>query len=256
MKQKTFISYWYLVGLFLFGFCQQAKAQWIRGKDNRMEASEHIQNLEKGTLIVRLSSKYKNIQALEKALLNNDRSAKDRKRLDKKLHKIRAKQSKANNEICYSFDEYYKFSQFRFVYDTSMVHVLNGKSSGFFLNKNMAIDSSISIDTNSPVYILSFGQTDASETQNLEGYIIYDYKNNIPPKPFPYFVRSAYGPANFLNALVGKSGSQSPNFTKMTYRLNNSLTKYFKQVIYEEKNRGLKEELNELKKETKDEKKE
>jgi hypothetical protein len=256
MKQKTFIAYWYLVGLFLFGFCQQAEAQWIRGKDNRMEASEHIQDLEKGTLIVRLSSKYKNIQALEKALLSDKLSAKDRKRLHKELNKIRATQNKNNNEIRYSFDEYYKFSQFRFVYDTAMVHVLNGKSSGFFLNKNMAIDSSISIDPYAPLYILSFGQTDASETQNLEGYIIYDHKNNILPKPFPYFVRSAYGPANFLNALTGKSGSQSPNFTKMTYKLNNRLTNYFKQVIYSEKNRELKEELNELKKETKDEKKE
>jgi hypothetical protein len=253
MKQKKFISYWLLAGFLLFGFCQETKAQWIRSKDNRMKASEHIKDLEKGILIIRLSSKHNNIQALEKALLSNNLSAKDREQLDKKRNKIRDKQSKTNNEIRYSFDEHYKFSQFRFVYDTAMVKVLSGQSSGYFLNANMAIDSSISIDPNAPLYFLSLGQTDGTETQNLEGYVIYDYKNKTLPKPFPYFVRSAYSPTNFLNALVGKSESQYPNFTKMTLRLNNRLTNYLKQVIYEEKTQELQEELKKLKKETKDE---
>ncbi len=225
-RQYFSTSKYLLFALILLVSSQEGVAQIIKGKKNKSKAAEHIVALKEGTLVMLLPSKHKNIAAIEKALAKEGLSTTSKNRLKKKRKKILKKQQKANEAIVDALWEYYEFSSFKVLYDTSMVHILAGKASGYFLDDNLKIDPSINIDHTTPIYSVRFGKGIVSETNHFEGFIIRDSDNEQPPKPFPYYVKAKYPPSSVFAAFIGKAENVSPDFTKMISKLNNNLTNY------------------------------
>ncbi|MFT6706808.1 MAG: hypothetical protein ACJATF_001645, partial [Flavobacteriales bacterium] len=238
-----------LFSLVLLASSQNGVAQIIKGKKNKYKAAEHIVALKEGTLVMLLSSKHKNILAIEKALGQKGLSSKSKKRLNKNRTKILQKQKKANGDIVYALGEHYDFSELRILYDTAMVHILAGKSSGYFLDNDLKIDPSINIDHNAPIYSVRFGQGSVSETNNFEGFIIRDSDNEQPPKPFPYFVKANYPPSSVFAAFIGKGADVSPDFFKMISKLNINLTNYYPEAQFKITKKKLRETFEKQQKE-------
>lgn len=253
MRKKDAIINCSLVGLFFLLAMPIGEAQILKGRENKDASAEHIVNLRNGTLVVRLVSKHNNISALDEQLAAEGVGENQKKQLRNRRDNMLEKQTKANKEIVKSLDRHYSFSDYRVLYDTAMVYLLDGKTEGYFLNSKMEIDPKISINSNAPFYILSVGQTSTSETHNLEGLIVSDRANVDLVKPFPYFTKSIYPPVSFFDAFIGRSASIFPDFKKMIVRLNKKLTIYHKDVEYKSKNQSLKEEMRELKEKLKEE---
>lgn len=233
----------------LLAFSQNGTAQIIKGKKNKFKAAEHIVALKEGTLVVLLPLKHKNLLAIEKALKDKSLSTIARGRLMKKRNKILTKQKWNNKLIVDALWNYYDFSDFRILHDTAMVHVLTGKTSGYFLNDKMKIDSSITIDYNVPIYSLRFGRGSVSETNNFEGFIVRDINNEQPPKPFPYYVKAKYPPVSFFDAFIGKGGDVSPDFPSMIIKLDSNFKNYYADAAFNIDQQELLDELEKGEKE-------
>jgi len=251
-RQFSTINQLLFVAFFLATFLPIGEAQIIKGRKNKYKAAEHIIALRNGTLLMLLPTKHKNISAINKALSQEGLSSKSTKRLNKKRNKIVKNQQKANETIVETMWNHYEFSNFRILYDTAMVHVLAGEGQGHFLNDQLELDPSITLDSNNPIYSVRFGQGSVSETNNFEGFIIRDSENEQPPKPFPYYVKAKYPPSSVFAAFIGKAADVSPNFKKMILQLNSRLTNYYPTAEYSLERKKLKEEMKQQKKEAKE----
>ncbi|HHS95897.1 MAG TPA: hypothetical protein ENJ45_04840, partial [Phaeodactylibacter sp.] len=107
---------------FLLGFYPYGTAQVIVTKSQKQTAAEQILRLKSGTLVIRLSSKYRNIRAIDKALENEQLKSSARKQLEKKRRQILEKQRKLNVEMVRAFAKNYDFSDYRIMYDTATSH--------------------------------------------------------------------------------------------------------------------------------------
>lgn len=159
-----------------------------------MNKNEHarycIENLKDGALIVRLNFKRKAINALEQS--GNMAGA----------ERIRLEQEQENLEIMAAFKSYYKFSPVYFISYDSTRAALNGKRSGYFLNEQLQVDPSISmnkdfflfaehgmLETSLPSDKTNSKQEKLRRGTIEEALVVRDQKMNLLRRPFPYFVR-------------------------------------------------------------------
>ncbi|MFK7806807.1 MAG: hypothetical protein AB8F74_03305 [Saprospiraceae bacterium] len=197
--------------------------QVFKTPEDKIASKDHIYDLQSGVLIVRLPSKNNKITAFQEMMNRSEMSKAKRKNLKERLEETINERDKKNVAIMNAFKEYYTFSNYRFVYDTAVVHLFRGDSRGHFLNDDLQVDSTITVFMGDPIYTLKYGQTSSSEANSLEGFIITDNSNVELKKPFPYFIKTAYPPASFFRAFFGKA--TTPSYDKMAYRLNKKLNK-------------------------------
>jgi hypothetical protein len=105
-----------------------------------------LASLREGTLVVRLQSNARKIQELEKALSDTLLGGAQRQRLQDMLSETQAQTPKESRDIMKAFDGNYNFSKVLFFYDTASVRLLTGEKQGYFLNRDLQVDSSLSLE--------------------------------------------------------------------------------------------------------------
>lgn len=178
--------------IFFFCFSDLGDAQTTNFGGN------YISDLKGGTLIVRLPTNAKAIEHYES------------KGNTKKADELRKTTAELNREIYRAFNFEYKFSKMRFIYGDD----LNKEDSFVFLNENLEIDKSISLETENYFFL------DLSEYQEYRNraYILTQDFERIP-KPFPN--------GNISRLKIGFAGlrSDKDKLNQIAFKLNQRLEK-------------------------------
>lgn len=148
------------------------------GTDLASTPSGHIVALSEGTLLIRLPTNRKKIQAIEESLENPDLSDKSRERLNDMLEETRLETVQEQRAYAEAFESEYTFSDYAFFFDYDTPAVLEGWAPLYAGD----LETKTEIDGDQPWYILSIGRTPDSR---LDGLIILDDKLDIVPRPFP-----------------------------------------------------------------------
>lgn len=220
-------------------------------RNKRKNASvKQIKQLQKGTLIVRLKTLEKKIQALKDI---------GEVEMAEKIYKV---QQDENLKLVQAFRNEFDFCEVRFTFSNNSQNILDGSFDNIFLNDKLEADSSIRIDVADEFFIADFG-TKSKDTVKYYSHTSYNYVENkgiIPVdsyytnsiefqstylvisdknfirlnKPFPYFVLADF-----------KSIEEHPehnilltpffpypywNFEKTVRNLNNRLHEYYNKV--------------------------
>jgi hypothetical protein len=220
---------WFFVLSILVFFSFSSEAQIVKGKANRTKAEKSIVTLKGGALVVRLKTKRNKIEKLKEAIASPNLNNKDKNRLQKELESTIAERDKYNTELVASFDVYYSFSAVYFMYDTSSVALKNGTKSGFLLNKNLEVDSKISI-TQDSFFVAYTGTLDATDKTGLEALILMDDRFEVLPSPFPYYIRANHF-GRVLELIFSPKNTIKRDTKKIVTRLDSNLNEFYKQTI-------------------------
>ncbi|MCO6498838.1 MAG: hypothetical protein J5I47_00480 [Vicingus serpentipes] len=182
----------------LISFSQEEKKINYKKKD-KIDAVNHITQLKKGVLLVRLSQKNNSINAMRKAGKTE--------LADKLVHENWLR----NKEIVAAFRGYFDFCPVYFFYSEYSSYVTKNQLDKIvFLNDNLEADSSIKV-SNDVFYVAEFTSIEPgsknyaksdylaeNEKESINGgssgitltaLVIKDKKFKQLRKPFPYYVR-------------------------------------------------------------------
>lgn len=188
-----------------------------------------IKSLKDGTLIVRLPSKTKKIEALKKILSDKTIDAGDKRRTKKLLDNTIRERDNYRKEIMEAFAEHYSFSNYLFINDTSSVSLKKGVKQGIFLHKELYVDAELKLET-PDYFLLRNGTTDPSKSAGIEAFIVANSQNEDLEKPFPYYVkRNDF--ATMLSKLFSPKKSMSISANKSITKLNSNLQKFYSRVV-------------------------
>ncbi len=186
-------------------------------KEYRKQKSiKQIKELKKGTLLVRLRV----IDDVLKDMYDPDTL-------------LVSKQLEYENKIIISaFKENYNFSKVVFFYNSYSTSVRNKELMYIFVNSELKIDKSISINDSLPIFVADFGYTDQNITNGQNGvYSVFSL--NIRDnefiqlyKPFPYYVKTKCDfyetkLTNLNKELLNKSNRYFGTVNSFNNRLNN-----------------------------------
>ncbi len=183
--------------------------------------SSIIKELKEGVLVVRLQSGNNKITELKRLIDSPDTSAKTKKRLEKELHQTVSDRKMLNTQQFYAFQNAYKFSKVLFMFDTASKQLKEGKQSGIFLNEQLEIDETISLN-NQAFYVASV----ASLESGTDGMVLMD-KTFTPLKPpFPYYVKLR-SVGQVIAAVFTPRTANEVNFLRVCRKLDRRLNKYY-----------------------------
>lgn len=191
-------------------------------------AETAIRTLADGVLVVRLESNQKKINKLKEVLVQKDLSAKNRKNLQRQLEETLAETKERNTLLMNSFAENYRFSEVYFMYDYDSEKLVAGEQQGYFLNKDLTINTDLSLADNK-FLTLRFGTTDLATTSGIEGMIVTDSELKDLNTPFPY----AYREGGFMlvfDKIFDSEGAAQRNFPRMVEKLDKKLKRYYNEV--------------------------
>lgn len=158
---------------------------------DREEAFSNIIALKNGNLIVRLKSQDRKIMAY--------RAAGNKKFADKLERELK----EFNEKLVDAFVQNYTFSNVYFIYPNDYELVRNEIASGYFLNENLEVDSSIVVSFNSSYFFCEYGPVYAETLENSnksrrkivtdtpmqqDALVIKDYSLTQLISPFPNYV--------------------------------------------------------------------
>jgi hypothetical protein len=169
-------------------FTSNVVSQNLSGKERRDIATQAINDLEGGTLILRLKSKHNKITKIKEILADPDIQESARIKLNKELRSTIDERDRFNISLTNAFEEYYSFSNIYYIYDTASISLKNGQRSGIFLNKNLELDSQTKIPEGK-FFVIKVGTTDSSSTTGVEALVLMDQHFKDLQSPFPYYVR-------------------------------------------------------------------
>lgn len=149
---------------------------------NATLASQAKNQLREGALIVLLRSEHKRIYQLEILSRSSEYSTKQQANILKKIAAIKEEAQLKNEALIEGFRTKYRFSDFYFAYDTSLVSIQKGTQKGIFVNNAQEIDETITMKAKH-IYLCRYGLI--STSQQKEGLLITDIKGERIPRPFP-----------------------------------------------------------------------
>ncbi len=117
-----------------------------QGGSEMLPAAPTPASLREGTLVVRLQSNARKIRELEKILSDTLRNDPQRRRLQMMLDETLAQTPRESREIMKAFDGNYNFSKVLFLYDTASFRLLGGERYGYFLDRNLQVDTSLRLE--------------------------------------------------------------------------------------------------------------
>lgn len=183
-----------------------------------------IEELKNGVLIVRLPVNSKKISELVRLSQSSKVEESRKKKLEKQLAATKKETLQKNKWLMDAFLSEYKFSDTRFMFDTSFYFFKAGKKEGYFLNKNMEVDSSIHLDEG-PLYFVRLGHTDSSDGIGIEALVITDSSFVDMKSPFPYYAM-VNGIGATVDGILNTKGAKRRSLFKMVAKLNKQLFKY------------------------------
>lgn len=154
------------------------------GPEEDRVAYNHIQNLKKGVLLVRLHTQDALIAKMK--FYHQDVARK------KKIEEIYQ-----NNKSAFAaFSAAYKFSEIRFFFGRDSKKVRENDFSNIFINADLEMDTNITVPENMPVYVLDVGDIFfPNMSGHQEGVVVMNTNMEPLTKPFPYYVRKRSGMA-------------------------------------------------------------
>lgn len=186
MNKKVQIYVYFFLMLVLIPITTQA--QELTKVERTEKAKQAIEDLEGGTLVLRLKSKNNKISKLEELMASPTIKDETKNKLRKELENTIDERNRYNLSLTNAFEEHYKFSDIYYIYDTASLSLKKGARSGIFLNKNLELDPSISIPDGT-FFVIRTGTTDSSTTTGVEALVIMDQNLKDLVRPFPYYVR-------------------------------------------------------------------
>ena len=227
--KPSLISFLFL--LFIGGYstvvCAQNESELSDSALPKSRARQAIKDIKDGVLIIRLAGKSKKIQELERLAASDELDDATRRRLQKQAAANREAQKRFNINLTYAFSNHYRFSEVLFLYDTEMPQLLAGKQQGFFLDRNLRPDPSVSLNHRSFCLLTQgFAGTDGAAKDAL---LITDSRLEPLQPPFPYYVA-----LNNFGTLIGSFlGSQNLNRRsayKMARKFDKRFNKFYQQA--------------------------
>jgi len=213
---KTFFCLCFL--LFAFASSIHAQDTLPLNATWRDSARFYIRDLKEGVLVVRLQTRSKAIQQLNKegnyAAANN----------------ILQAQRKENLETIQAFRTKFSFCKVYFFFSDSTDAWMNGRRSGYFLNDSLVIDPSIQLKENfsllaekgSPEHQNAYDKTQPDLEQKEPGYlnetiVVRDKNLHMLKDPFPYYAQEPF-PENVF----------ARNWKSKVESLNRKLNNFYK----------------------------
>lgn len=191
-------------------------------------AETAIRNLAEGVLVIRLESNRKKIEKLTELLAQKDLSAKNRKNLQRQLDETLAETKERNILLMNNFVEIYNFSEVLFTYDFATEKLSAGEQEGYFLNRDLEIDPTLSL-SDRKYLTLRFGTTDMATTSGIEGLIITDDKLQDLTTPFPYAFKDG-GFMYIFDRLFDNNNAAARHYPRLIEKINKKLKKYYNEV--------------------------
>lgn len=220
-----YTSIWFNILFSFFAFTTLNAQETVLSKqEQKVRAEQEIQNLQEGKLIVRLESNAKKIQKLRDFLDSKDLNEIEKENLKNLLDQTIQKTNKRNTLFIQAFQEFYNFSDILFTYDFHSEELLERQQKGYFLDKNLNIDNSLSLG-DKKFLTLRFGNTDYATSSGAQGIIITDQKLKDLNHPFPYAVREG-GFLYVFDKIFDKDGAIIRNIPRMVQKLNENLKRF------------------------------
>lgn len=208
-----------LLFAFVPGFAQQDTTE--TGRLRRERASMAIKTLDRGVLVVRLSSESKKIQTLKDIIEEGGSNASRAQRL---LEQTIKENREINLKLMESFETYYKFSKVYWLYDTTVSRLNAGEIRGFLLNKSLEADPDIVIE--SKEWLTAWiDYTNPANTTRVKALIFGDQQWEILAPPFPWALM-LYKPGFVINDLVNPHKSLLRNIPRVVKEANKDLIRW------------------------------
>jgi len=190
-------------------------------------AETAITNLKEGVLLIRLSSERRKLEELDRRIANDKLDAKSRERLKRLKKEVIEDRDKTNQEFVTAFSNEYDFSELFFFYDTASVSLKRGVQEGIFLDKDMNLAPSISLEGR-PFLVLRSGSL-KENTSGLEALVIMDQEFEDLARPFPYYVRMR-GIGHLLAKLLNPGKVSRRSGQKLAEKLNERLWEFHERL--------------------------
>ncbi len=183
--------------LYLFLCCatasySQESPTFLKQKINNLKALKRDPEAEKaikylqnnGVLLVRLPSKSKKIEAIDAEIIQFANDEKYVRRLVGMRQKTQNDVNEFNLRVSNALNTFYHFSTIYYIYDTSIVSLINGKRAGFLMNKNLVIQPSLTLE-DKHFLILKCEKLSNSPGSSINGFVVADEENKNLAFPFP-----------------------------------------------------------------------
>lgn len=174
-------------------------AQIIVSEEAYQEAREHLNNLQKGVLIVNLPTNSKKLKILKGIADRNPNDARAKNNYEQL--KIETKALQVAMTVAYQ--ESYSFSKVYFMPDTMGHELRDGVREGIFVDYQLQLSSDIQLEDNN-YYLTYIGVSSSSTSTGKKSLLIEDSKGNLLAAPFPY----ATPMYSFFDVLVNKPDSK------------------------------------------------
>lgn len=168
-----------LTTLFLVALLSIAVSAQSERHDLKKESVlQQLAQLQKGSLVVRLSSNHRKITELERLANSPDANEKSKARFKKMLEQTRTETRQEGLDVMKAFANNYNFSKVLFMYDTASVQLKKGVMGGYFLNKDLEVDPSIQLENDNWLLIYFRHESPAS-------FMLLDQEFEAVQHPFP-----------------------------------------------------------------------
>lgn len=214
MKIKTV-----LLLLVCFSLKNLATAQEDTSSVPPFLAAEYLKN---GTLVLRLSTGSSKVKALEKLIASPNIGETDRLRYQMKLNDTQQEIQDRNHWLVEAFRANYSFSKLLLMPDTASTALKNGVRQGIFLNDDLKIDPSITLQGD--FLVAYYGQNSLPEYQHNEGINVLGPKLEPIHYPFPGFV-GITGIRRTFNEIFNKK-TDSDFFNELVMKFQKQLTEF------------------------------
>jgi hypothetical protein len=217
-----------MIGFIALVFLFTAPAFGQSQEDWEEAAKTAIRELQEGTLLVRLPSRKRKIEAMEQVLSQYGPEDKRRPRLEKLLRITREEAETFNRNMTMAFRDSFDFAEVRFFYDYNTPEIKAGETAGLLLNEDLKADPAITLP-DQPTYILGFGQTNKDYSDGLEAMFIMssDFERMAPP--FPYYQR-LNDFAAFMGSIFPAPDQEKRDALRLVGKLEKKLRGFYEKV--------------------------
>lgn len=198
----------------------QAQDRRADKAEERRQALEMVEVLQKGGIIVRLATNARKIAGMQEVLDEGELTSLNRSRLKARMETTIEETRQKQELIVSLMREIYDIGPVYFIFDTTLVLLQGEQTSGYFLNDDLQIDPTINRPND--FVIARIGYTDAATTSRAEAMMLTDREQQALPAPFPNAITfNNLGYA--LNKLLAPDIAERKRMEGMIERLRNKL---------------------------------
>ena len=189
------------------------------------QSGQAIQDLKEGVLVVRLTSDYKKVKELNRLIDEGNISSYAKGNAEDRIRKIQSERNAENRLWMQGFEEHYGFSEILFAFDTLRRKALSLDGKNCFLNDNLEIDPSLSLNGR-PFLMLYFGNINSETGTGASAVIFRNSDFEELSKPFPYYVKMTNF-MYFFNKVMRTSSAEVRNMERIVKKMNRNLERFY-----------------------------